>query len=234
MTSTPGKPHPLMMVAAISVTVAALAAIGVMTGLLPGSSSEKAEVAPASVAQSPAPATPAAVVSVSASETPAVAAQRTEPAPAKPPVKRSNPVTATKTASSDGMPPPVPAEYRVPAGSPPPAPPICRECGTIESVREVAQQGQGTGLGAVAGGVLGGVLGHQVGSGRGNDLATVVGAVGGAVAGHQVEKSQRKTVRYEITVRMDDGTMQTISAESQPSWRGGERVKVANGIATPM
>src|SRR6185503_2756167 len=65
---------------------------------------------------------------------------------------------------------------------------ICKECGVVQSVREVEKQGEGTGLGAVAGGVVGGVVGHQIGSGRGNDVATVVGAVGGAVAGHQIEK----------------------------------------------
>lgn len=240
MESTPGKLHPLMMVAAVSVTVAALAAIGVMTGVLPSSGGQKAEPAAAVVAEVPAPVTPPSpATATEPASTPAATAQQPEPVPAKPVAKRAKPATiaANKTADSHGTPPPVPTDYRVPAGSlppPPPAPATCRECGTVESVREVAQQGQGTGLGAVAGGVLGGVLGHQVGSGRGNDLATVVGAVGGAVAGHQVEKSQRKTVRYEITVRMDDGTMQTISAESQPSWHGGERVKVANGVATSM
>jgi outer membrane lipoprotein SlyB len=116
----------------------------------------------------------------------------------------------------------------------PPAPPTCRDCGTVEAVRGITEKGQGTGLGAVAGGVLGGVLGHQVGSGRGNDLATVAGAVGGAVAGHQIEKQQRKTTRHEITIHMDDGSVRTIMTESQPSWRAGERVKVSNGTIVPI
>ena len=112
---------------------------------------------------------------------------------------------------------------------PPPPPPVCRNCGIVESVRQVVQEGQGTGLGAVAGGVLGGVLGHQVGSGRGKDAATVLGAVGGAYAGHQVEKSQRKSVSYDVTVRIDDGTRQTVQFKEQPAWREGDRVKVVNG-----
>jgi outer membrane lipoprotein SlyB len=128
--------------------------------------------------------------------------------------------------------PPVPPDYRPATAS---APPTCRECGTVESVREVAvQQAQGPGIGAVAGGILGGVLGHQMGHGRGNDAATVLGAVGGAFAGHQIERSQHRTVRYEIAVRMDDGTIQMLNADNAPAWRGGERVKVVNGVVMPM
>jgi hypothetical protein len=33
---------------------------------------------------------------------------------------------------------------------------------------------------------------------------------------------------------MDDGTMQTLNTESAPAWRGGERVKVVNGVVMPM
>jgi outer membrane lipoprotein SlyB len=73
------------------------------------------------------------------------------------------------------------------------------------------------------------VLGHQVGNGRGKDAATVLGAVGGAYAGHQVEKSQRKSVSYEVSVRMDDGTRQTIHLKEQPAWREGDRVRLVDG-----
>jgi len=64
----------------------------------------------------------------------------------------------------------------------------CSNCGVIESVREIATKGEGSGLGAAGGAVVGGVLGHQVGGGSGKQIATVVGAVGGAVAGNEVEK----------------------------------------------
>jgi outer membrane lipoprotein SlyB len=73
-----------------------------------------------------------------------------------------------------------------------------------------------------------------MGNGRGNDAATVLGALGGAFAGHQIEKSRSRAVRYEIAVRMDDGSVQLLSSENAPAWRGGERVKVVNGTAMPM
>jgi outer membrane lipoprotein SlyB len=99
----------------------------------------------------------------------------------------------------------------------------------IESITPIVKEGKGTGLGAVAGGVLGGVLGHQVGNGRGNDLATVAGVVGGALAGNQVEKSQRKTSEYDVVVRLEDNTAQTVHFASDPGLRVGESVRVVGG-----
>lgn len=237
MDNAPGKMHPLMMVAAISVTVASLAAIGVITGLIPGRHTEV-----------PAPPAPAAAVAEAPPATPAAMPPSAPPAAVSAPEPASAPVEATKKPAAKPVAgstaPKKTATHEVtrneaPAAPPAPtaattAPPVCHDCGTVESVREVTQKGEGTGLGAVAGGVLGGVLGHQVGGGRGKDLATVAGAVGGAVAGHQIEKYERRTTHYEITVRMDDGTIQVLTVETQPAWRGGERVKVTNGVATPM
>ena len=110
---------------------------------------------------------------------------------------------------------------------------ICHECGTVESVREVASEGSGGVLGAVAGGVLGGVLGHQVGRGSGKDLATIAGAVGGAFAGHQVEKNVRSDKQYQVTVRFDDGVVRTYTLSSA-QWRSGDRVRSNNGQLGPI
>ena len=68
-----------------------------------------------------------------------------------------------------------------------------------------------SGVGAVAGGVVGGLLGHQVGGGNGKKAMTVIGAVGGGVAGHEIEKQARATTVYKVTVRMDDGSLRTVS-----------------------
>lgn len=231
---TPRKLHPLIMVAAVAVTAASLAAIGVMTGVIPARKVQGPDTGIVPVAQ--APADPRAAPGAPAEPAPAAVAT---PDRANPPVTRSD---AAKKAAKDpapaGGPPPAPvAANALPAPPPPmvpPAPPPCRDCGTVESVRDISVKGEGTGLGAVAGGIVGGVLGHQVGSGRGNDLATVAGAVGGAVAGHQIEKQQRKTTRHEITIHMDDGSIRTITTETQPSWRAGDRVKVINGAVAPL
>ncbi len=105
----------------------------------------------------------------------------------------------------------------------------CAECGVIESVRQVEQRGEGTGLGAAGGAVVGGLLGRQVGGGRGNDAMTVVGAVGGAVAGNEIEKKVKSTVGYEITVRFDDGSSRVFAA-NESTWRSGDKVKIVDGV----
>jgi outer membrane lipoprotein SlyB len=107
-------------------------------------------------------------------------------------------------------------------------PSICHDCGTVESIREIAQEGQGSGLGAIAGGVLGGLLGNQIGNGSGRKVATVAGVVGGAYAGHTVEKSTRSSQQFQVTVRLDDGSMRTINETQKPAWRAGDRVRISN------
>ena len=105
----------------------------------------------------------------------------------------------------------------------------CADCGQIESVQEIVARGEGTGLGVVGGAVVGGVVGRQIGGGRGKDLATVAGAVGGAVAGNEIEKRAKSTKSYAITVRLDDGSSRVINETNPPTWRPGDRVKVADG-----
>jgi len=147
------------------------------------------------------------------------AVESTEPAKAAP-AQRATPATPTAR----------PARPAVPATAPQRAMAVaeCSDCGVVESVRAVETGGQASGLGAVAGGVLGGVLGNQVGRGRGRTAATVVGAGGGAYAGHEIEKRMNKGVRYQISVRMNDGTYRTFT-ESNPAFSVGQKVRVSNG-----
>lgn len=107
---------------------------------------------------------------------------------------------------------------------------VCASCGVVQSVRAIETRGNGSGVGAVGGAVVGGLLGNQVGGGHGKEAMTVVGALGGALAGNQIEKSVNSTTSYEIVVRMDNGSNQTIHESSQSAWRSGDRVKIVNGI----
>ena len=104
--------------------------------------------------------------------------------------------------------------------------------GTIDSIR-MTQAGNsgGSGAGAVIGGVVGGLLGNQVGGGNGQTAATVVGVVGGAVVGNQIEKSNRAQARdmYQISVRLDNGTYQTVVQDSVGDMRVGNRARIENG-----
>ena len=117
---------------------------------------------------------------------------------------------------------------RVAAAKPP-----CPDCGVIEAVREVDVQGKGTGVGAVAGGVIGGVAGHQVGGGNAKTLMTVIGAVGGAIAGNELEKRQKTTKQWQVTVRLENGQEQVVTLAQQPPWRAGDHVRLVNGAIEP-
>lgn len=126
------------------------------------------------------------------------------------------------------------ANEPVRVASAPPAPPrVCANCGSVEAVNVIEQQGEGSGLGAVAGGVAGALLGNQIGGGSGRKIATVAGAAGGAYAGHQIEKHVKTTKRYDVVVRMEDGTTRTFPYDAEPAFRVGAKVKVVEGGLVP-
>ena len=108
--------------------------------------------------------------------------------------------------------------------------------GVVQSIELVRQENVGNneiGLGTLAGAVVGGVVGNQVGGGRGNTAATVIGAAGGAYAGHQLEKQNRQQPAdaYQITIRMSDGSYQTLMQGTSGDLRVGDRVQIDNGFA---
>ena len=97
-----------------------------------------------------------------------------------------------------------------------PSAPLCTVCGHVESVRTVQREQPTSGVGAVAGGVVGGVVGNQVGHGNGRTAATMLGAVGGGFLGNHIERRTHTLTRYEVTVRMDDGSRRTVETRSAP------------------
>ena len=217
--------HPALMIAAASVTALSLAGVGVLTGVLPfgqkstdpASQLQAAAAQPAAVAP-PAAQPPMVAVNVNTNPAPVAAARTAAPKPVR--VARSTPsdIEVYRAPSQVRTSAPV---YN------PPAPAICRDCGTIESVREIAREAEGSGVGAVAGGVLGGVLGNQVGGGRGRTLATVGGAAGGAVVGNRLTSGT--STLWVVNVLFEDGSTQVIEQDSPPPVAAGDRVRVTNG-----
>jgi outer membrane lipoprotein SlyB len=205
------RTHPLIIIAAVAVTLFSLVGIGAVLGWFPTSvGNQRAEV--------PAPVTQAL-------EQPAPQAEAVaKPAEPKPAVRHARPRPVAKTA------PP----QRVAEAAVPPPPPmlaaVCRECAVIDEIREIEKAGDASGAGAVGGAVVGGVLGHQVGSGRGKDLATILGVIGGGLAGNKIEKVTKKTKEYQIWVRYDNGTKGLFTQATPPSWRIGDKVKVIDGV----
>ena len=109
--------------------------------------------------------------------------------------------------------------------------------GVVQSIELVRQTntgigGSGIGAGAIAGAVVGGILGNQVGGGSGKTAATVLGAAGGAYAGNELQKrNQPQSDAYQFTIRMNDGSHQTLTQSTIADIRVGDRVMVENGVA---
>jgi len=192
MQTTTSRLHPLLTIAAISVTV--LAAIGVasLTGMIPSSKGQDNVL-----------------------ELPKDVAKPLEPAISHPFTEAPRVAEAPAVVQETPKP-------QLPVG----------QLAVVESVREVKEPGDAKGVGAVAGGVVGGVLGNKLGKGKG--LVTILGAAGGAFAGHQIEKQARAEKRWEIAVRLDDGSQRTLSSEVEPAWRAGDRVRLVVDKLQPV
>ena len=199
----------------------------------PPKAPEPAPIEAPKAAAAPQPMPPAAPAPRAASAKPSLAVA--QPPPPSPPASYGSSRPSAPNYSD-----PAPRNYsdpaprnvvaaNAPAPLPPPAPKICRNCGTVSEITPIEKQGEGSGVGAVLGGVVGGVLGHQVGSGRGRDVATVAGALGGAYVGNQVEKNKNTVVAWEVRVRLEDGTNQVMRYTTQPAFRVGDRVRVMDG-----
>jgi len=199
MQTTTSRLHPLLTIAAISVTVLSAVAVASLTGMIPASKSQENTLQLPSEVLKPIE--------------PAIS----HPAPAAKPVVRKT--VTHKTA-------PQPVEPTVLVSETPKSQPLAGQLAVVESVREVKEPGDAKGVGAVAGGVVGGVLGNKLGKGKG--LVTILGAAGGAFAGHQIEKQARAEKRWEIGLRLDDGSQRTLSSDAEPAWRTGDRVRLVD------
>jgi outer membrane lipoprotein SlyB len=105
----------------------------------------------------------------------------------------------------------------------------CDTCGVVQAVQVVEVKGEPGYVGAIAGGVAGAVLGNQIGKGDGRTAARILGAVGGAYAGREIEKNVVKQKRYDVTVRLHNGTTQTVQHTEDPGLKDGQQVKIVNG-----
>lgn len=108
----------------------------------------------------------------------------------------------------------------------------CRQCGTVQSVRQVyIQDGNDSNvLGTIVGAVAGGLLGSTVGKGDGRKAASVAGAVAGGAIGHRVAKGNDRggSSGYRIVVQLDNGRMATVTQRSDPHVQRGDHVQVRN------
>ena len=152
--------HPMMIIAALSVTLLSAAGIAALMGWIPHSSSQQASAPVLAEAPKASEASQVAksVEAAKPIEVPKHTETRATPAAsakAKPVVKTEHKALATAESK--------PVEYTPPlqVAATPPVKTICYDCGVIDSVRMIEKAGEGSGLGAVAGGVAGAVLGFH-------------------------------------------------------------------------
>jgi uncharacterized protein YcfJ len=209
------KTHPLIYLAAaaaIAITLACLAGVAAMMGLLPNfNKSTPPPVVAINTVEATAPVATAPVVAAAPKPEPAPAPKVAQKKPVKKPIKQIvSPEPAYQTN-----------QYSQ-------APRYCPNCGVVESVRVIEQEAPTSGIGAGVGAVVGGVIGNQVGNGNGRTLATIAGAVGGGYAGNAIEKRGHTSISYEVIVRMENGGRQRFMMHAQ-RWRRGDLVRVDNG-----
>jgi len=137
-------------------------------------------------------------------------------------------------------PPPVPSDAQQPAsvlapsgGKPAVGTTDCDRCGKVELIRQAAASpNQWTPLGSMPSLNSGAselrpsdvTTQYKIGRDLSNQGQVTIGAAGGAV--YQTRPSQRSGTRWEILVRMDDGTVRTVNQNYEPLLQVGDRVRV--------
>ncbi len=105
--------------------------------------------------------------------------------------------------------------------------------GVVESVRTVKLEGTKTPIGTAAGAVIGGVAGSTIGEGKGSAIAAVIGAVAGGLAGSAIEEVATRQDAFEITVKLDNGSLIAIVQEATEKFAPGDSVRlIENGGVT--
>jgi len=107
--------------------------------------------------------------------------------------------------------------------------------GTVNAISEIREASQGGGLaGAIGGAVVGGMVGSLFGGGTGRTIATGVGAAVGSGVGGQAGGQAAAVTAWDVSVRFEDGIDRVIRVYQTPSVRPGMKVRVDNGIVTPL
>jgi outer membrane lipoprotein SlyB len=118
--------------------------------------------------------------------------------------------------------------------SPPPGANVVGN-GTVNSVSEIREASAGSGLaGSIGGALVGGAIGSLFGGGTGRTIATGVGAAVGSTAGAQAGAQAGAVTAWDVSVRFEDGVDRVIRVYQAPGVRPGSRVRVQNGVITPM
>ena len=133
-------------------------------------------------------------------------------------------------------PPPMPGEGSATASGQPPGAqqaPLspCDRCGKVEAIRQASTQLQWQPLGTMPSATAAGsdlnpsqISAFKIGKDLSNQGQVMIGAAGGAA--YQTRPTQRNATRWEIVVRMDDGSARSLIQNYEPLLQVGDRVRV--------
>ncbi|MFM1989652.1 MAG: hypothetical protein RJA99_2609 [Pseudomonadota bacterium] len=107
--------------------------------------------------------------------------------------------------------------------------------GTVNAISEIREASQGAGVaGAVGGAVVGGMIGSLFGGGTGRTIATGVGAAVGSGVGGSAAAQAGAATAWDVSIRFEDGIDRIVRVYQQPVVRPGQKVRVANGMVSPL
>ena len=96
--------------------------------------------------------------------------------------------------------------------------------GYVISLRKVEIKPENSAVGTALGAVGGGLLGSMFGGGDGKYLTAAAGAVAGGFAGNAIGSKSQQGVEY--TVKLDNGSVVTITQGIEPHIAVGQRVNI--------
>ena len=99
----------------------------------------------------------------------------------------------------------------------------------VVSVRQVNVSSSDSSTGSVLGAIGGGVAGSTIGHGRGSVLGALGGAALGALAGDFAEGELSKQTGVEYIVKLDNGTMRTITQGTDVYMQPGQKCYLLYG-----
>ena len=91
----------------------------------------------------------------------------------------------------------------------------CRYCGVVEQVREIKSRASRYGVSTVSGG-------------RDEMIVMLLSALSGT------SDASGQTKIYEVSVRMDNGSIRAVRGGRVPDWKLGDRVKLVKGRVEPL
>lgn len=111
-----------------------------------------------------------------------------------------------------------------------------RQMGVVTSVKKVSIMGRPTNIGSSAGRTVGHIAGGATGSGYGRVAGSIAGAFIGGILGANADKGLQKKAGLEITVRLSNAELVTITQRADVPFKVGDavRLEMSEGKAKVM